>query len=54
MRSMSNMVNQLKSDYDFSIITRDTDYLQDEPYANIKSDSWNNMDGVQVYYCSKQ
>src|SRR5690606_22847286 len=48
-----NLVNQLKQDYDFYIITRNTDYTAAAPYETVTSDSWNEVDGTQVYYFSK-
>ena len=53
IQSVANMVSQLKDNIDFRIITTDTDLFSDQPYANIKSDSWNTLDdGTEVYYLS--
>ncbi len=55
IRSCSNLVAHLRSEFEFSVVTRDTDYLSTQPYENIKSDSWNMMeDGVRVFYLSKR
>ena len=51
VQSCVNLIDHLKSEYDFSIITSDTDYMEDKPYAGIKSDEWIvREDGVRVYY----
>lgn len=52
--SCVNLVNHLKQEYQFYIITRDTDYTSDLPYASVISDSWNEVDGTQVYYLSEK
>jgi len=55
VRSLSNLVSHLKSDYDFSIVTRNTEYCENVPYPNIKSDEWNNdVEGSRIYYISKE
>ncbi|MGJ8592100.1 MAG: glycosyltransferase family 4 protein [Aquaticitalea sp.] len=54
VRSYANMIAHLGSDYDFYIITRDTDYCSEEVYTNIKSNTWNQLDAhTSVYYFSK-
>jgi glycosyltransferase involved in cell wall biosynthesis len=52
IRSISNIVNQLQDKIDFSIITRNTDYLDSTPYSTIKTNEWNEIDGAKVYYLS--
>lgn len=52
IRSVSNLVSQLNNEYDFYIITRNTDYLETTPYQSITSNQWNTIDGAQVYYLS--
>lgn len=53
VRSMANMVDHLK-EYNFSIITRNTDYCSTEAYANIKPNQWiQHAENVQVYYFSE-
>ncbi|HTB32898.1 MAG TPA: glycosyltransferase family 4 protein, partial [Bacteroidia bacterium] len=45
----------LKDYYDFSVITRDTDYTDSVPYRDIKSDTWNSLpNGMRVYYFSEK
>lgn len=54
IQSVANLVEHLKDEFDFSIITRDTDYCENIPYKNIKSDEWNVLyDGVKIYYISQ-
>lgn len=53
IQSCANLVDHLKDEYSFSVVTRDTDYCETVPYKNIKSDQWNiSDDGVRVYYFS--
>lgn len=54
IRSVSNMVDIFNTDFEISIITRGTDYMETTPYSNIKSDEWNNLDGASVFYLSKK
>lgn len=54
LRSMMNMVERLKADYDFYIITRNREYLTNEPFPGVKPDCWTGlMPGVKVWYASK-
>lgn len=54
IQSVSNLVEQLKDEFEFSIITRDTDYMETTPYPGVKSNEWNTLsNGVKVYYISQ-
>lgn len=54
VRSMINMVDNLKDKHDFLIVTRDTDYCDTEKYPNITSNVWNDFEeGVRIFYASK-
>ncbi|HET6227218.1 MAG TPA: glycosyltransferase family 4 protein [Bacteroidia bacterium] len=53
IQSVANLVAHLKSDFDISIITRDTDYSETIPYTEVKSNKWITTDGVRIYYVSK-
>ncbi len=54
IQSVSNLVEHLKEEFEFSIITRDTDYMETTPYPGIKSNEWNvQPNGVKVYYISQ-
>lgn len=52
IQSISNLVNLVGSIYDFYIITRNTDYLENEPYVGIKSNEWIKRSNENVYYLS--
>lgn len=53
VRSCANLIDHLQDDFDFSVVTRDTDYTESIPYKTIQSDAWNNLpDGKRVYYIS--
>ena len=54
IQSVANMVAHLKDEFEFSIITRNTDYCETQPYQGIKSNEWNLLeDGTKVYYLSQ-
>lgn len=53
IQSVSNLVENLKDEFEFFIITRDTDYCETIPYSNIKSNEWNKTSyGVNIFYIS--
>lgn len=53
VRSCANFIAHLSQDFNFYVITRDTDYCASYPYTSIKSNAWNTIEnGAQVYYCS--
>ena len=53
IRSCANLMDHLGNDFDFSVVTRDTDYTETKPYSGITSDDWNILpDGKRVYYIS--
>ena len=55
IRSVANIVDHLSEDFTFKIITKDTDYLEKEPYSNIESDIWISLNkNTSVYYFSKK
>lgn len=54
LTSNVNITAHLKNEFDFYIITRDTDYCESAPYSNVTSDEWTLLDdGVYIYYFSK-
>jgi glycosyltransferase involved in cell wall biosynthesis len=54
IQSVANLVAHLKDEFEFSIITRDTDYCETIPYPSVKSDEWNMLpNGVKVFYISQ-
>jgi Glycosyltransferase len=53
--SNANLIDNLSLEYEFYVITRDTDYCVITPYTNVTSDAWNLRDnGARVYYFSSQ
>ena len=53
IRSCANLMDHLGNDFDFSVVTRDTDYTETKSYSGITSDDWNILpDGKRVYYIS--
>ncbi len=53
IQSCANLIEQLKDEFDFSIVTRNTDYKSDTPYLNVKSDEWDSLEnGTRTYYFS--
>ncbi len=53
VRTCANMISRLRHEYDFYVVTRDTDLNANQPYAGIKSNEWNELaDGTRVFYFS--
>jgi len=53
IRSIVNLVEALKLQYDFFVFTADTDFGESSPIPHIKVDQWLLQHGVHVYYHSK-
>ncbi len=54
IKSCNHLIQHLKSEFDFYVITRDTDYTETVAYLSVKSNEWNDCgDGLKVYYFSK-
>ena len=54
VRSIANMVDNLP-EFDFYIVTRNTDYCANVPYDTIRSNAWNKLsEHVLVYYFSEE
>jgi glycosyltransferase involved in cell wall biosynthesis len=53
IRSIVNLVEALKHEYDFYVFTADTDFGETSPMPGIKADEWLVQDGVHAYYYSK-
>lgn len=55
IRSCANIIAHLKTDFDFSVITSDTDANETTAYAEVKSNQWNTRpEGSNVFYFSKE
>lgn len=50
VRTVSNMLDFLSDKYDFKIITRDRDLLEDKTYRNIEVNQWNSLPNCEVFY----
>jgi glycosyltransferase involved in cell wall biosynthesis len=51
-RSMVNLIDRLKNDVDFWVVTRNTDYRDSIPYPGIQPDIWLLHDGYHIIYLS--
>jgi len=55
IRSCANLVEHLGSEFEFSIVTRNSDYTESTAYPDIISDAWNlQPDGSRIYYFSEE
>lgn len=54
VRSVYSLVNLLKDEFDFYIITTDTDLGANAPYPDISADTLIEKDGVHYYYFSRR
>lgn len=53
IRAFMNQVDYLKNDFEFFIVTRNTDYTETIPYPGVIPDQWQSIsDNVHVYYVS--
>ena len=52
IRSVSNIVEQLGTEFQFRVVTTDRDYLADQPYAGIEVDHWSTVGNARVFYAS--
>ena len=51
-RAFSIMVSYLRDEFDFYIITRNTDFMETVPYEGIESNKWvKRAEGENVWYC---
>ncbi len=52
IRSIYNLITKFKTDYEFYVITSDRDLGDNEPFQNIETNKWTDVEGVQVMYLS--
>lgn len=52
--SNMNIVEHLKDQFDFYIVTSNTDYHEQQSYEDIQSDTWIEKNGTHIYYFSKK
>jgi glycosyltransferase involved in cell wall biosynthesis len=50
--SFGNFVDYLEPHFDFKIVTRDTDFMNDVVYESVHSDTWNTLEETECYYMS--
>ena len=54
IKSVSAIVNQLSNEFDFYVLTTDTDFGEQQPYQGIESNKWFDYNGkARVCYLSK-
>ncbi|UKN02079.1 glycosyltransferase [Paracrocinitomix mangrovi] len=53
IRSVANMVNAMKDDFEFYILTSAFDLGEDTPYDTVKINEWFDNDGVFIKYLDK-
>ena len=53
VRSIKNMLELLKSDFDFYILTSDRDHGDEQAFENVELNTWIEKDGFSVYYLSQ-
>ena len=55
VRSYANLIEHFKRDFDFYVITRDTDYCETIPYEQIQQNAWNGYnENTYIFYLSKE
>jgi hypothetical protein len=53
IRSVANIVNELKGEFEFYVLTSAFDLGETEPYPDIELDQWFDKDGVMIKYMSR-
>ncbi len=54
VRTLVSMVERMRDEFEFSVITRNHDGWGDfTPYPSVKTGEWNEIDGVRVFYFGK-
>jgi glycosyltransferase involved in cell wall biosynthesis len=55
LKAFANQVSHFNEDYQFRIITRDTDYMDATPYKQVRSNQWNATgENTEVFYASSK
>ncbi|WP_435168680.1 glycosyltransferase [Paenibacillus glycanilyticus] len=52
IQSCVNMIENLKDQYDFYVLTADRDHKEEQPYSNVKINEWNQVGPAKVFYMS--
>jgi len=50
IRSLSNLINSLKNDFEIYLVCGDRDYLETDPYTGIEQNKWLNNYGIRLIY----
>ncbi len=53
VQSCAALIEHLGDEFDFSVVTRDTDYCESKPYPLVKCNEWNDVNGTPVFYFSR-
>ncbi|MFV9484002.1 glycosyltransferase family 4 protein [Christiangramia sp. ASW11-125] len=54
VRSVANLVDHLGEEFEFLIVTRDTDYCEEKPYNGIEANKWTTLgENCKVFYLSE-
>lgn len=51
--SNANMIAHLAGEFNFKVVTRNTDYTENIPYPELTPDNWCNQDGFEGFYISR-
>ncbi|MEP6923412.1 MAG: glycosyltransferase family 4 protein [Pyrinomonadaceae bacterium] len=55
VRTLVNMIERMRDEFEFTVITRNHDGWGDfEPYRGIKTRDWNSVENVRVFYFGKE
>ena len=50
LRSISNLTKLMSEYFNFKIIALNRDFKCDKPYANVKTNNWNDVNNTEVFY----
>ncbi len=53
IRSISHIIELLKDDFNFYVITSDRDIGDEKPYKNVRVNAWNEYRGYNIFYANK-
>ncbi len=55
LRTLVNMVERLRDEFEFQIVARNHDGWGDyTPYQNVRTNEWNTLDETQIYYFGRE
>jgi glycosyltransferase involved in cell wall biosynthesis len=50
IRSLQRIINGLRDDFDFRVVSRDRDLAASEPYPGVACDRWSEAAGIKIWY----